>query len=71
MERISVAVVVNEDLVLKDEEPEEIIMTMRVMTVTKIPLSPQNQQDVEARKALEVERLTTLVKELLVSMKKR
>ena len=64
VERISVAVVVNEDLLLKDEEPiERNTNADEGDDSNENPaLSPQNQQDVEARKALEVERLTTLVK---------
>ena len=64
VERISVAVVVNEDLLLKDEEPiERNTNDDEGDDSNENPaLSPQNQQDVEARKALEVERLTTLVK---------
>ena len=64
VERISVAVVVNEDLLLKDEEPiERNTNDDEGDDSNENPaLSPQNQQDVEARKALEVEGLTTLVK---------
>ena len=64
VERISVAVVVNEDLLLKDEEPTERNTNDDEGDDSdeNLALSPQNQQDLEARKALEVERLTTLVK---------
>ena len=75
VEKISVAVVVNEDLLIKGEVTEPASTTNEDSVQdgeaeNQIPANQSSQQERDARIALEVDRLTTLVKGLLDLMKK-